>query len=72
MAKTTESESLVPAELLQPIETLAAAEQTPAYLVAGVKAANGWGQGKELTLAEYRQALEAFLKGPMTGGTHNG
>lgn len=56
----------------QPIEKLAAAEQTPAYTLAAVKAMSGWGQGKELTLTAYQEAVAKFLKGPMTGGNDNG
>lgn len=54
------------------IEELAQKADTPAYVLAGIKAANGWGSGKELTEAAYKTASEKFLKGSMTGGVKNG
>jgi hypothetical protein len=41
--------------------------QTEAWLLAGARALNRWGEGRQLTEAEYRQALEAF--GGMRLGT---
>jgi hypothetical protein len=40
-----------------PFEKHAASKQTPAWLVAGAKQAGGWGQGRELTEAEFDQAV---------------
>ncbi len=63
-------------EEMQAIEKLAIKEKIPSWQVAGVMAANNWASGKQLTLAEFKAALEAFLKGPMTGpmtgGSKNG
>lgn len=66
------TEQTAKASTMQPIETWQLQEQTPAHIFAGVKAANGWGQGKEMTLKDYQKAVKDFLKGPMTGGAQNG
>lgn len=49
------------------IEELAKKANTPAYVLAGMKAANGWGSGKELTEDAFNEAVKKFLKGSMTG-----
>lgn len=59
-------------EEMQAIEKLAIEEKIPSWQLAGVMAANNWASGKQLTLAEFKAAREAFLKGPMTGGNKNG
>lgn len=51
------------------IEALAIAHKTPASVLAGVCAANGWKPGKAVEEQEYLAAVDAFLKGPMRGGS---
>lgn len=55
-------------EELFTIEDLAQRLQVPGWVMAGVKVANGWGEGKMLTEAEFIKAKEAWLKRPMEGG----
>ena len=50
--------SVHPAELPK-IEEHALAEATPAWLFAAMKQHNAWGQGKRLTLDDYRAAADA-------------
>ena len=40
-----------------PFEQHAKSKQTPAHLVAGAKQAGGWGEGREVTEAEFDQAI---------------
>lgn len=51
----------------EPVEVLAERLDTPAWVVAGMKAANGWGEGKQLTEAEFKRAVTAWLGRPMGG-----
>lgn len=49
------------------IEDLQARYGTSAAVFAGVKAAQGWKQGRMVTAEEYEAAVEAFAKAPMDG-----
>lgn len=50
---------------LVPVEELAARNAVPAWMLKGLMAANGWGQGKQVTEAEFLKARDKWLKGPM-------
>lgn len=52
---------------LIPIEEIATSQGIPRWQLAGVMAANNWAAGKELDSKDFEQALNSFLKGPMTG-----
>ncbi len=49
------------------IETLKNQENTPDSVFEGVKAANGWKTGKQVTEKNYKDAVEQFNKAPMDG-----
>lgn len=49
------------------IEELKAREETPDAVFEGVKAANGWKNGKMVTEKNYKEAVDAFGKTPMDG-----
>ena len=67
MAKAEKADNTKTEEALVEIETHAANEKTPAYILAGVMAAQNWAAGKAVTLSEYSKAVASFLKGPMKG-----
>ena len=50
---------------LQRIEELRVKLKTPASIYSGVCAAKDWRPGKEVTEAEYREAVAAFSGAPM-------
>ena len=50
---------------LQRIEELRVKLKTPASIYSGVGAAKDWRPGKEVTEAEYREAVAAFSGAPM-------
>ena len=50
---------------LQWIEELREKHKTPASIYSGVCAAKDWRPGKEVTEAEYREAVAAFSGAPM-------
>lgn len=50
------------------IEELAAKHGVDAWVMAGLKVANGWGAGKELTEQEFLRAKDKWLSGPMCKG----
>lgn len=54
------------AEEMQTIETLALSLAVPEWTMAGLKMAMGWGEGKEMTEAEFSAAMQDWLSGPMT------
>lgn len=56
------------AEVLVTIEELARRHQVPGWVLAGLKVANKWGAGKQLTEAEFIAARDKWLSGPMGGG----
>ncbi len=47
------------------IEDLAQKHPTPAWVMAGLKAACGWGEGKKLTEKQFLDAKNKWLSGPM-------
>lgn len=49
------------------IEELKAKEGTPDAVFEGVKAANGWKNGKMVKEKAYREAVDAFGKAPVDG-----
>lgn len=49
------------------IEVLGKRLATASWVLAGVCEANGWGSGKEMTEAEYKAAVSAWLRMPMSG-----
>ena len=49
------------------IETLKIQEKTPDAVFEGVKAANGWNTGKQVTKEAYKNAVELFNKSPRDG-----
>jgi hypothetical protein len=49
------------------IEELKLQENTPDAVFEGVKAANGWKTGKQVTEKNYKEAVETFNKAPMDG-----
>lgn len=49
------------------IEELKIQENTPDAVFDGVKAANGWKTGKQVTEKAYKEAVESFNKAPMDG-----
>lgn len=53
---------------LHPVEDLAAESGMPAHAVAGICRANGWAPGKQLTVAEFETAMEAYKTRPMGSG----
>lgn len=53
---------------LKPIEEWCKDLNTSASIYAGIKAANRWRPGKEVTKEEYEKAIDKFLKSPMKGG----
>lgn len=55
-------------EQLTPLETLAAAAGLTAARLAGIRRANGWAEGKQVTPEEFNEAVIAFNKRPMGGG----
>lgn len=55
-------------EKMETIEALAEKHQIPPWTLAGAKAAYGWGEGKELTDAEFLKKVRTWLNGPMGGG----
>lgn len=56
-----------PAEDLVAIEDLALAHALPAWVVAGAKAAYGWGEGKRIAESEFLRLVERWLRRPMEG-----
>lgn len=50
------------------IEELAEKLDVKAWQLAGLKAAHGWGAGKRLPEAEFREKLSAWLSGPTARG----
>ena len=49
------------------IEELKVTKGTPDAVFEGVKAANGWKTGKQVTETDYISAVETFNKAPMDG-----
>lgn len=49
------------------IEELKIQENTPDAVFEGVKAANGWKTGKQVTEKSYKEAVESFNKAPIDG-----
>lgn len=49
------------------IEELKLQENTPDAIFEGVKAANGWKTGKQVTVEVYKKAVEEFNNAPMDG-----
>lgn len=49
------------------IEELKNQEKTSDAVFEGMKAANGWKTGKEITAEDYRKAVDAFNKAPIDG-----
>lgn len=49
------------------IEELKLQENTPDAIFEGVKAANGWKTGKQVTVEAYKKAVEEFNNAPMDG-----
>lgn len=47
------------------IEAWARRLGTPAWALAGLKVACGWGAGKVVTETEYTRALGRYIRGPM-------
>lgn len=47
------------------IEELAAKNNVPAWVMAGLKTANNWGAGKQISEKEFLAKKDAWLKGPM-------
>ena len=47
-----------------PVEELAEKYNVPAWLLAGLKTANNWGRGKELTETDFLKARDKWLRGP--------
>ncbi|MTI82741.1 MAG: hypothetical protein FH756_02345 [Firmicutes bacterium] len=47
------------------IEDLAQKHPTPAWVMAGLKTAYGWGEGKKLTEKQFIEAKDKWLRGPM-------
>ncbi|WP_034629491.1 hypothetical protein [Desulfotruncus alcoholivorax] len=48
-----------------PVEELADKHNMPLWMLAGLKAANNWGRGKELTEDEFLKARDKWLAGPI-------
>lgn len=55
------------AEKLYTIEELAKKLAVKAWVFAGTMTANGWATGKQMTKQEFKSAVEAWLKAPMSG-----
>lgn len=53
---------------LKPIEEWCKDLNTSVGIYAGIKAANKWRAGKEVTKAEFEKAIDKFLKAPIKGG----
>lgn len=68
MAKPERTEELSPAELRK-IEELARQLSTPDWVLEGAKVHYDWGGGREMTEADYRKAVERFLRSPVGGDT---
>ena len=51
----------------EPIETWKNQDNTPDAVFEGVKAANGWKTGKQVTEKAYKEAVEQYNKAPMDG-----
>jgi len=51
-----------------PVEELFKCFSVPVWMQAGMMAAYGWGQGKQLTEDEFVKAKSKWLSGPMKGG----
>lgn len=51
----------------EPIETWKNQDNTPDAVFEGVKAANGWKTGKQVTETAYKEAVEQYNKAPMDG-----
>lgn len=47
------------------IEELAQALKVPAWALAGMKRAYGFGAGKQMSESEFKNKLDKWLKGPM-------
>ncbi len=54
-----------PAKELFTVEQLAQRTNVPGWALAGAKVAYGWGEGKEMTEAEFKKAVDKWLNGPM-------
>lgn len=67
MAKIEETE-VAASSALKNIEALQKDSGVTESVHEAVKAANGWRKGKELTIADYKKAVENFLKAPIKGG----
>lgn len=63
--KTTTKEANKSVEL-HAIEELAVRLNTPKWALEGAKVAYGWGGGKKLSEAEYRNAINRFVRGPLS------
>lgn len=61
----------IPAQPEKPIyptiKELAEAAELPEEVYEGVKAANGWKEGKSVTEKEFDEAVKKFLKAPADG-----
>lgn len=72
MAKNTTASQPTPdqneTEILPTIEELAKKCNVPEWQMAGLKVANNWGKGKELSEADFLAARDAWLSGPINRG----
>jgi hypothetical protein len=67
LPKKTDAEEVAggQAEELLTIEELAERNRVPRWVMAGLKVAYGWGEGKQLTEKEFTEAVKTWLSGPM-------
>jgi len=57
---------------LQPVEQLAAERGVSDCTLAGMRRANGWAPGKQVTIDEFETAMMAFAARRMGSGTQSG
>lgn len=50
------------------VEVHAQALNVPTWQLAGVRARHGWPEGKQITRADFKGALNEWLNGPTVGG----
>lgn len=67
MARNDETE-VSTSEELKDIETLKQNLRIATSIHEAIKAANGWRDGKAVTMEEYTKAVNNFLKAPIKGG----
>lgn len=64
-AKPAANKSVKQMEEMYPVEVLIEKHNLPAWIFAGLKAAQGWGSGKELTEEEFLRLRDGWLSGPL-------